>query len=166
MTALTVRTLDPDDWRLCRAVRIAALTDAPEAFGSTLSHEESLSEERWRLRLAGRSQFLAEEDGAPCGLVGVVPVGPRAADLISMWVRPASRGTGAADLLVRAALGWADEHGFAEVRLRVIEGNGAAERLYARHGFRREAASGSAEAPGADGEFTMVRVRPAADRVR
>ncbi|WP_044366942.1 GNAT family N-acetyltransferase [Streptomyces natalensis] len=165
MPSLTVRTLDPDDWRLCRAVRIAALTDAPEAFGSTLSREESLSEERWRLRLAGRNQFLAEEDGAPCGLVGVVPVGPRAAELVSLWVRPATRGTGAGDLLMRAALGWADEYGVAKVRLRVKEGNGAAERLYTRHGFRREV-SDRTDGPEAGGEFTMVRVRPAADRVR
>ncbi|MEU9123234.1 GNAT family N-acetyltransferase [Streptomyces sp. NPDC048506] len=166
MRSLTVRTMCPEDWRLCRAVRLAALRDAPEAFGSTLSREESLSEERWRQRLAGRNQFLAEEDGEPCGLAGVVPVGARTAELVSLWVRPATRGTGAGDLLVRAALGWADEQGYAEVRLQVNEGNVAAEHLYARHGFRRTDTPGPAESPRAGGEFTMVRARPAAGRAR
>ncbi|ARF53261.1 GNAT family N-acetyltransferase [Streptomyces gilvosporeus] len=157
MPTLTVRTLRPEDWRLCRAVRLAALTEAPQAFGSTLSREESLTEKQWRERLAGHNQFLAEEDGEPCGLAGVVPVGPHTAELVSMWVRPATRGTGAADLLVRAVLRWADDEGIDEVRLQVTEGNTAAERLYVRHGFRRTGSPPPPESPVAGGEFTMIR---------
>ncbi|MCC3771942.1 GNAT family N-acetyltransferase [Streptomyces sp. UNOC14_S4] len=156
MCPITVRPLAPADWKLCRELRLAALRDAPEAFGSTLAREESLTEEQWRRRLEGRSQFLAEEDGEPCGLAGVVPAGTGAAELVSVWVRPGTRGRGAADLLLRAALHWADEHGVTEVRLTVAAGNVTAERLYARHGFRRAATGERAD------EFVMVRTVPTA----
>ncbi|MFJ4963933.1 putative acetyltransferase [Streptomyces sp. ADI96-02] len=158
MSSFTTHVLEPADWRLYRALRLAALTDAPQEFGSTLAREEALTEDQWRRRLEGRGQFVARQDGDPCGIAGVVPAEPRVAELVSVWVRPRSRGQGVGGLLLDAALGWAEEHGCVEVRLTVSEGNDAAERLYSRHGFRRTAAGGPAEDAAADRrEFAMVR---------
>jgi len=137
MASIVVRVLDVEDWSLYRAVRLAALADSPEAFLSTLSHEESFTTEVWRSRLEQRNMFVAEDDGAARGLVGVLPRGPELAEIVSMWVHPAARGSGLGDLLVRTALSWAYEQGVPEVRLWAAEGNRHAERLYERHGFRR-----------------------------
>jgi GNAT superfamily N-acetyltransferase len=137
MASIVVRVLDVEDWPLYRAVRLAALADSPEAFLSTLSREESFATEVWRSRLKERNMFLAEEDGAALGLVGVLPRSPEPAEIVSMWVHPTARGRGVGDLLVRTALTWAYEQDVPEVRLWAAEGNRHAERLYERHGFRR-----------------------------
>lgn len=137
MTTISVRPLQPADWDLYRAVRLAALADAPDAFGSTLGREQAFTEDRWRERLTRHCQFVAEDDDGACGLIGILPAGPGVAELVSMWVSPAARGRGAGDLLVREALRWAHDHDSPQVLLWVAEGNDHAERLYARHGFQR-----------------------------
>lgn len=135
----SVRLLTPADWRTFRAVRLQALADAPLAFGSTLSEERERPDRAWGQRLAGRACFAAwhgqDAVGVVCGIASDEEVG--AAELISMWVHPAERGTGIAGQLVDAVLAWAAAEGYGEVRLWVTDGNDRAERLYARHGFRR-----------------------------
>ncbi|GAA0405669.1 GNAT family N-acetyltransferase [Streptomyces luteireticuli] len=157
MTDITVRLLPPEDWRLYRSVRLAALADAPYAFCSTWSGESAFPEEKWQERLAGRNTFLAEDDGRPCGLVSVLPGGPRTAELVSMWVAPGARGRGAADLLVGAALAWAAGRDLTGLRLWVTEGNDPAERLYERHGFRRTGKVQSVREGEDSREFEMAR---------
>lgn len=128
--------LHPDEWELFRALRERALSDAPEAFGSTLERERALSEERWRARLARGPLFAARLGEAVIGMAGGVPgLRPPVAELVSMWVEPAWRGAGIGDRLVGAVLGWARDEGYREVCLWVSDGNTPAERLYARHGF-------------------------------
>ncbi len=158
VTTTTVRLLDVEDWRLYRSLRLTALTDAPEAFGSTLDRERAFTEQVWRQRLAARNTFVAEAGGRACGLVAVIPAGPGAAELVGMWVGPDARGSGAGDLLVSAVLAWADERGLSEVRLWVAEGNHRAERLYARNGFRRTGATQAIRAGEDRREFAMARV--------
>jgi len=133
-----------------RDVRMDALSDAPSAFGSTLSDERRLTESEWRSRLAGRVQLVARSThrewrraaGIVVGTVGVIDDGDgRAPELISMWVHPEWRQRGVGTLLVEAIIDWVRTEGPAQgggaLRLWVSDGNLAAERLYARHGFVR-----------------------------
>ncbi|MEV3937779.1 GNAT family N-acetyltransferase [Glycomyces sp. NPDC049804] len=137
---IEMRALGADDWRLWRDLRLAALAEAPDAFGSRLAdwQGDGDREERWRSRLAmpGSHNLVAEVDGAPAGMASGVPAeDPAARGLIAMWVRPASRGLGVGDALIRAVADRARAEGASELRLAVYEHNAAALRLYQRNGF-------------------------------
>jgi len=135
MTQLELVRLAPTAWREYRVIRLAALAEAPFAFGSTLAEERRLRAADWRARLARRAQFVVRCRGEAVGTVGgVVDDG---AELVSLWVHPAWRGRGVADVLVRAVLDWARAEGYREVRLWVAADNAPAERLYGRLGFVR-----------------------------
>jgi GNAT superfamily N-acetyltransferase len=131
-----IRRLASADWSAFRDIRLAALRDAPEAFGSTAEDAEQLEEAEWRRRLARRAVFTAEVASQRLGLAaGIAGDQPGEAELISMWIAPAWRGHGVGDRLVDAVLAWAEGEGFTTVRLWVAQGNARAEALYARHGF-------------------------------
>jgi len=133
-----VREITADDWKLMRDVRLAALAEAPSAFGSTYAREADFTEERWRGRISERSvTFFAHEktaDAAPAGLAGVY-VEDSDAELVSMWVRPSARGLGVGAALVEAAAAWAKTRDFGALFLWVTESNAPAVRLYERLGF-------------------------------
>lgn len=138
MDELEVRLLDPDSWRIFQEVRLAALREAPYAFGSTWEREANLSEQEWRERLSKRAQFVAVSEEVVVGTAGgIARDDGRTVDLMSMWVDPHWRGQGVGDHLVKAVLKWAGETGCEEVRLWVADGNREAERLYSRNEFRR-----------------------------
>jgi GNAT superfamily N-acetyltransferase len=89
----------------------------------------------WRARLTERVHFVVRHRDEAVGLVGTAV--EEGAELVSLWVSPGWRGRGVGDLLVNAVLDWARARGHQSVQLWVSEGNTAAERLYARHGFVR-----------------------------
>ncbi|WP_330232181.1 GNAT family N-acetyltransferase [Nocardia sp. NBC_00508] len=143
-----IRLLKPDEWAAFRRIRLRALADTPQFFGSTLAEARARTEGDWRRALADRAQFLAESAGVELGTVAGMPDPERdGVHLISMWVAPQARGTGVSDRLVRAVLDWAAAGGHRVVRLEVAERNTFAERLYLRNGFVRTGVSG-AMAPG------------------
>jgi GNAT superfamily N-acetyltransferase len=119
-------------------VRLAALREAPYAFGSTFEGEVGASEESWRKRLVDRTRFVAEVGGLVVGTVGAGPGEfSGAAALTALWVDPEFRARGAGTALVEAVLDWARAEGFSQVLLWVTEVNHKAERLYERNGFVR-----------------------------
>lgn len=134
---LEIQRIGADRWQVFRNLRLAALADAPYAFASRLDKERELSETDWRDRATSRTQFVALLDGTPVGLVGVRPEEGDHVQVVSMWVAPEARGTGASDRLLAAAIDEAKASGSASVGLWVSDGNTPAERLYARHGFAR-----------------------------
>ncbi|MDX3214632.1 GNAT family N-acetyltransferase [Streptomyces sp. ME02-6991-2B] len=140
--------LTPDDWPLWRELRLAALADAPHAFGSRLAdwQGDGDREERWRDRLSlpGSYNLVAFVDGRPRGMASGVPGElPDTAELISMWVAGEARGRGVADRLILAVEEWAaGTAGAASLLLAVVEGNAPATALYARNGFADAGESG------------------------
>jgi ribosomal protein S18 acetylase RimI-like enzyme len=135
---IELRVLTPDDWRLWRELRQAALGEAPYAFGSRLAdwQGEGDREERWRDRLSIPGLHLVVLlDGQPVGMASGVPEGDGVAELISMWVSPAARGHGAGDRLMSAVEQWARQSGAHTLKLAVSEGNEKAIALYQRSGF-------------------------------
>jgi ribosomal protein S18 acetylase RimI-like enzyme len=151
---ISVERLTPEDWRTWRDLRLFALREAPYAFSATLAdwQGDGDTEERWRNRLtAVPFNVVAFLDGAPAGMVSGMPrSSDGAVELISMYVAPFARGTGAGDALVEAVIEWAAAQGATRVTLAVRETNALAVALYRRHGFL-DAESGD------PGERIMVR---------
>ncbi|NUS91055.1 MAG: GNAT family N-acetyltransferase [Nocardia sp.] len=142
LATVYVRRLTLADWDVFRQIRLRSLADAPHAFGATLDEARGRSEEDWREILACRTQFLAVAASVMVGTVGVTGEGSEL-HLVAMWVAPDARGTGVADLLVRAVRDHAAASGCDRIRLEIVETNTVAERLYARHGFRRTGVRGT-----------------------
>jgi ribosomal protein S18 acetylase RimI-like enzyme len=129
-----------DRWRMWRGLRLAALAEAPGAFGSTLAEWSGPgdTEERWRARVEEVALNLVLMcDGEAAGMVSATaPDGDQPAELISMWVAPAARGRGVGDIATRKVLTWVRENFPASaVELSVKKDNTHAIRLYERHGF-------------------------------
>lgn len=137
---MEVRQLEPEEGDVLRAVRLAALAADPSAFGSTWEREEAFGPGDWARR-AGPPAVTFVVSAAPAadpvGVAWGVPSTdrPDVVHLFGMWVAPTARGSGAADALVAAVVGWARERGSGRVELTVVVGNEPAERLYRRHGF-------------------------------
>ena len=158
---IDLRVLTPDDWRAWRQLRLAALAEAPYAFGSRLAdwQGDGDREERWRARLniPGSYNVVAILDGEPAGMASGVPAGEGAAELISMWVSPAARGHGVGDHLVRAVAQWARRAGAGVLRIAVVPGNENATALYRRNGFRATGELGDLMPDGVSREHIMAK---------
>jgi ribosomal protein S18 acetylase RimI-like enzyme len=143
---ITLRAMTADDWQRWRPVRLAALADAPDAFGSRLADWSDAPEDRWRARLSipGALDLVAYEDDHAVGMASGVPGEGDRAELISMWVDPAARGRGVAGALIDAVARWAAETGASVLELSVMPDNDRAHRTYARLGFTDSAVPGDA----------------------
>ena len=151
MSDVTVRALGEEDWSAYRQIRLAALTESPDAFVSTSALEEDFDEEFWRLRMRRSVRLLAERDGSPVGVASVgdaKPVigdgdteidglaGEHVAEVFGMLVEPASRGSGVAWRLVEAAAAQAHHSGHTHLMLWVAVDNGRAVAFFSSYGFR------------------------------
>jgi ribosomal protein S18 acetylase RimI-like enzyme len=140
MTELVVAT--DADWPRLREIRLRALADAPDAFGSTLEDERAYDERGWLRWIRGWSEtttnhvVVATDAERWVGLaVGSHTAGDRVAHVYAMWVEPAARGRGLGRELVEAVAAWALERGADELELGVTDGNAAAAALYRATGF-------------------------------
>jgi ribosomal protein S18 acetylase RimI-like enzyme len=133
-----LHVLSPDDWETWRLIRLQALAEAPYAFGSRLAEWEHADESRWRARLGleGSHNVVAFAGGTPVGMATGVPGDdPAVAELISMYVAPAARGSGLAERLLDAVERWAVGQGARTLCLDVRADNHPALRAYERQGF-------------------------------
>jgi GNAT superfamily N-acetyltransferase len=132
-----VHPVAPDDWIHWRDVRLRALADAPEAFGSSLADWVAADERRWRRRLDDVPfNVVAVSDGLSIGQAsGTAADDDGCVELISMWVAPEDRGTGAARVLIDAVMEWARRVAAVGARPSVRRANEHAIRLYLRTGF-------------------------------
>lgn len=140
----TVRLLTADDAAAYRRVRLQALQEHPEAFGSSAEDfavqplvdvADRLRSQSERFSIFGL--FVAEE------LVGLVGFGRdgglkvrHRGGIYQMYVIPEKRGRGLGWLLLEHAVNHARRlPGLEEINLAVTVGNDPARRLYERFGF-------------------------------
>jgi GNAT superfamily N-acetyltransferase len=123
------------DWQALREIRLQALLDAPDAFGSTHAREAAFGEDEWHRRATRDGSFIAFlPEVTPAGLGGGYLAAPGVIELIGMFVRPQARGRGVGEALIDAVAGWARAQGASTVHLWVTENN-KARLLYERCGF-------------------------------
>ena len=125
-----------------KAVRLQALRDSPTAFCSTYAGECLFSEEEWSRcaqNLNGERAvgYMAFVEDKYCGLVVCFldKEDAATAHLVSMWVAPEYRRTGAGRLLVNAIIEWANKRGAKTLHLMVTSSNDAATAFYRSLGF-------------------------------
>ena len=98
---ITVRAFKPEEWPQYRDVRLRALQESPDAFGSTFEDAVKYPDAIWKNRLLDLSitsdLALAAFDGDEAmGLAWgrIEPETPERADLFQMWGSPDIRGQG------------------------------------------------------------------------
>ena len=159
---IEIRVLTPDDWTTWRELRLAALAEAPQAFGARLADWQGDGdlEERWRGRLSipGSHNVVAVLDGKAVGMASGVPTSQSGSvELISMWVAPEARGRGVGDALMQEIERWARAEDARTLRLSVADDNAGATALYERHGFRRTGEMGDLMPDGVHRELVMEK---------
>ena len=139
----TIRTFAGDEWAIYKDLRLAALAESPDAYGSTLAREAVRSDADWSSRLASgvNSSWdfpaVAEISGQPVGLAWgrIEESDPDVAFLYQVWVKPDYRRLGVGHLLLEAAITWASDKRADYLDLGVTCGDTPAMQLYARAGF-------------------------------
>jgi ribosomal protein S18 acetylase RimI-like enzyme len=139
MPSFTIRHLTPADAADYRAIRLAALQNASEAFGSTYESEAARPMSGWQERFAAPGAFGAYLGGGIVGMARFVQDSGSAKErhkgaVYGMYVTPEARGQGIGSALIEAVIAHAS--GVVEqLRLGVVDTNLAAIRLYQKHGF-------------------------------
>lgn len=165
INAITLRQLTPADAADVadyRAIRLTALRDSPEAFGSTYDAEAGLPLEAFAERLATTIVLGAYDGTQIAGMVGfkqqTIAKLAHKGFIWGFYVAPEVRGRGVGtalvDGIVAAATGRVEQ-----LTLSVVHGNAAALALYQRCGFETYGVEPRAlkSAAGYADEVLMVR---------
>jgi len=133
-----IRRLLPSDARIYREIRLEALANNPEAFGSSFESEAAEPVAWFENRLSDSEVFGAVREFELLGVAGFyLHQGPKRAHKATLWgmyVRPQARNMALGRRLAEAVIDAARRQ--AElIQLSVVSDNLAAKRLYASVGF-------------------------------
>ena len=138
---IEIRRATHADWRAVKRVRLAALREAPYAFGSTYERERGRKAAEWHRFIVDAQRpthnviYLAYDGADQVGIVRAFPETKPSVMLVSMWVAPVARRTGTGKQLTQAILDWAVEVRARKVNLWVADDNPDAIALYQAIGF-------------------------------
>jgi GNAT superfamily N-acetyltransferase len=141
--------LTQDEGTRLRAIRLRALEDAPDAFGTTLEEASATPAEVWTKQVVSLPTFVAVEDGRDVAMVRCAR-DQQSADigwLLSMWVAPEVRRAHVGAALVDRVVTWARANGISRLVLEVADLNAPAIALYEAKGFMPNGKSGSLPSP-------------------
>jgi ribosomal protein S18 acetylase RimI-like enzyme len=138
-----IRRIRLGEAELFRSIRLAALREAPRAFGSTYDSALRRTPESWREQADGtacgsdRSTFLAILDESPIGIAALYRLGTGSdtGELMQMWIAPEYRSRGIAKRIMDVAFRWAGNNQFRAIVVKVERNNTRALRLYREYGF-------------------------------
>lgn len=142
--SLRIHRVTGEDWISHRDLRLDMLAADPEAFWADPAEARRRDERQWRLEIAGpRLHLQARRAGSVLGGIALLPAGytpehaipADRAHIVSLWIRPAARGTGVSGALLASLARLSLELGRPDLRLDVDDTNLPAQRLYERLGF-------------------------------
>jgi ribosomal protein S18 acetylase RimI-like enzyme len=141
VSKVTIEALTAEQWRDLKRLRIAALTESPDAFSPTVTEAASHDDAYWQ-RAAERAAagesfrlFAARRDGAALGLASAQRDEAGIGHIGAMWVDPLLRGAGVGARLLDAAVAFLEQRGCLTIELSVTETNVHAIALYRSRGF-------------------------------
>jgi len=124
------------DWERVREIRLAALLDSPDSFGSTYEREIGRDRDGWLKWMKSPAATFITRDIENPGIACLADYHSFSdAGLYAVWVDPRCRGTGIGDALIEAVIACARDQGRSRILLDVGIANVAAQNLYRRHGF-------------------------------
>jgi ribosomal protein S18 acetylase RimI-like enzyme len=129
--------LRPATLETVRPLRLRALREDPDAFGSTLEREQGRPDADWDFWV--RDSLIAFDGDTAVGMANL-KLESDGAQLFGMWVAPEARGKGVGEMLVNALI---ERAGDRPITLCVAETAPAARRLYERLGFAPTGTTGT-----------------------
>jgi GNAT superfamily N-acetyltransferase len=149
-----VRRIGAEDGPRLKAIRLAALADAPGDATTTLARAQAHDDGHWDEAASAnatgglQATFFAEVPGSDGGdhgeLVGIVGAYANrngGVNLVGLWSAPGFRDIGVASALLAAVAMWAVRSGAARLRLWVVERNEFARVFYEAEGFEPSGAT-------------------------
>jgi ribosomal protein S18 acetylase RimI-like enzyme len=138
---MLIRRIQKNDAQIIRDLGVAALTDAPYAFGAKL--EDVLKEPFEKFAAAARhsesdtsTSFIAFSEAEPIGTIGAYFEQPsQRAFICSLWVKGSHRGGVISQRLLQTAIEWLPERGAQECYAWVSDINKRAISFYIKHQF-------------------------------
>ena len=147
-TDIEILSLPMDEWQAYRKIRLEALSDSPQAFGSTFTDHQAKPASFWQNRLEEAAKgervwlLFARAGVEIVGMIGAYREDPddpllsnRLATIMSVYVTPAARGKGISKRLMQAIMDLLKQEGFPKAQLGVMAEQAAALHLYLGFGF-------------------------------
>lgn len=140
--AYSVRPLAQADWEVFRSIRLEALKDSPQFFGSNFVRENAFTQTDWHERLSGdgKAMFGLFDENQIIGLTGIVTdqndQSQKTALIISSYTTPVYRGKGLSRMLYQACISWAkDQPQIKRITVSHRESNLASKHANQKFGF-------------------------------
>ncbi|HVA52011.1 MAG TPA: GNAT family N-acetyltransferase [Acidimicrobiales bacterium] len=135
-TPLT-RSARSHDWLALKTIRLEALRDTPDAYGSSLEAALRFPDDHWRAMTAQQPYFLVERAGQVVGMTAGGFNDAHAGEhwLFAMYVTPSARGGLVAMALVDEVVAWARADGASALYLDVTTTLVRARAFYQKAGF-------------------------------
>ena len=140
---IIIREANVADAAALRELRLEALQDRPEAFGSDYEKESKDGVADWEKKLTGQPDNAIFVAVAGSALVGMTGIGrnkhtkmKHGGYIWGVYVQPAWRGKNISGQLIEACVRWSAARSMKFVKLGVVATNPAAINSYIRSGFR------------------------------
>lgn len=139
-----IRRLNLGEGLLYRQIRLASLSDAPTAFGSTYASALERSLASWQeqadstARGSERATFVAFSKEKPVGIAALYrsEAERQTGELLQVWLDPEYRAQGIMNDLLDILFQWGLENQFQKIAAEVAKENKIAIKFYQKCGFK------------------------------